>query len=129
MSEFQYTYNKKIIITFENYEHFYAHIRDHELYMDFVYNELTGQPLYDVPIPNALGGNDPISVTWWCRQDRIEVTSEDIPQWSEAIDGLPIRGEVLIPEQFLNSALAACHRIGATVGVPADRIEVLDHPA
>jgi hypothetical protein len=129
MSEFEFTYNKKVIITFDSYDHFYEHIRDHELYIDFIYTELTGRPLCDIPVPNALGGNDPISITWWCGQDRLEVSDADIPQWSEAIDGLPIRGEVLIPEQFLNTSLAACRRIGVTVGVPIDKIEIFDHPA
>jgi hypothetical protein len=130
MDEFQYTYNKKIIATFDNYDHFYEHIRDHELYMDWVRDELTGGlHLYDIPVPNALGGNDPISVTFWCGEDRIEVTGGEIPQWSEVIDGLPIRCVYLIPERFVDSALAAIQRIGATVGVPVDRIEVVNNPA
>jgi hypothetical protein len=36
---------------------------------------------------------------------------------------------MLIPEQFVNSALAAIQRIGATVGAPVDRVEVVNNPA
>jgi hypothetical protein len=129
MSNFEYIYNKKVILTFDDYDHFYEHCRDHELYMDWIYTDLTGESLSGNAVPDAIGGPDPLSTTWWCGQTRLEAIGSEIPQWSEAIEAQPITAIVLIPEQFLHSFLTTVQRIGVSQGAIITNITVVDHPA
>jgi hypothetical protein len=116
----QLTYEKKIIATFDSYEHLAQHLDFHENYHDFMVEQADALGIVSVDYL-------PWKTTWWCGTTQLDTMFQDYPPWTPEIDGKPIRAELLVSSQLLSSLLDKIAATTQQVGQGPDHIEVVDN--
>lgn len=120
MSEF--IHNKKITVTWNSYESMFKHMGNHELYTEWLFNQFDSTAL--------ISTIDSLQFTrWWCEQQELDADVDGVPLWSPELEGKSIRGEISIPEEFVESLLAQINEVSTAMNQAPDSIEVTDYTA
>ena len=116
-------YDKKIIVTFNSYEHMFKHMDDHENYHDLMLEQADALGMDSVDSYDHLLWQ----TSWWVEQNLIDCDLNDFPVWTPELDGKVIRAEILVPSQVLPFLLDRIDATAQQVGQGPDHIEVVDN--